>query len=105
MFHDTLPGSSIHIAVEDYDRKFAEIHKIAKDLFHEAVEHLSKKDSTELSSGLTVFNTLPSQARQEVVSTEKDGPCVVSVDVGSMCGEVQALQPQEGVQGQSTRVP
>lgn len=102
MFHDTLPGSSIHLAVEDYDRKFAEIHQTAKDLFHEAIKALSTDGSS--SRGLTIFNTLPSHARREIVCTDMDGPCVVTVGADSLCGEVQALQPQEGVQGQLTRL-
>jgi alpha-mannosidase len=95
MFHDTLPGSSIHLAVEDYDRKFTQIHKEAKDLFHEAIKAL-RGDKTS-SQEATFINTLPSLSRREIVPIGEDGWCVASVDARSMCSETQALQPDEGV--------
>lgn len=106
MFHDTLPGSSIHLAVEDYDRKFAEIHQTAKDLFHEAIEALHD-DRKRLFSEVSYINTLPSLPRREVVCS--GGWCVASVDMASLCGTTQDLQPNEGVTSgcisQTTPVP
>jgi alpha-mannosidase len=92
MFHDTLPGSSIHLAVEDYDRKFAKIHEIARDLFEEATKVLESN-----SGGASYFNTLPSHARREVVSSENGDPYVVELDNHTLCGEAESFSPTEGV--------
>lgn len=108
MFHDTLPGSSIHLAVEDYDRKFAEIHQTAKDLFYEAIEAL-RDDRKTSSSVVSYINTLPSLPRREVVCREDGRWSVASVDLASMCGTTQDLHPNEGVTSgctsQTTPVP
>jgi alpha-mannosidase len=96
MFHDTLPGSSIHIAVEDYDRKFAAIHKTATELFDEALRAL-RGDSDSKS----VINTLPSHPRKEVVSLGDGKLGVAEVDAHTLCGRAARYEPSEseGVTG------
>ena len=90
MFHDTLPGSSIHIAVEDYDRKFAAIHKTAKDLFDEATRALGGS-----SDSGSVINTLPSHPRREVVSLGNGEVGVAEVDAHTLCGRSKKYEPSE----------
>jgi alpha-mannosidase len=90
MFHDTLPGSSIHLAVEDYDRKFAAIHKTAKELFHDAAKamiELTRSGST------SVINTLPSHPRKEVVSLGDSRLGVAKVDIHELCAEAESYEP------------
>ena len=98
MFHDTLPGSSIHIAVDDYDRKFAAIHKTAKELVNEAAKALG--GSADFKS---VINTLPSHPRKEVVSLGNGGMGVAEVDAHTLCGTAERYEPSEseGVTGMS----
>lgn len=90
MFHDTLPGSSIHLAVEDYDRKFAVIHKTARDLFEEGVKALKGDSGPRM-----VINTLPSHVRREVAILGDGELGVVEIDAHSLCGEVQNYEPSE----------
>jgi len=100
MFHDTLPGSSIHLAVEDYDRKFAEIHRTAIDLFDEAVKALGGGQSDVKG----VINTLPSHPRREVVSLPDHYPRVATFHDGhTLYGETEKYEPgeSEGVTGMS----
>jgi hypothetical protein len=94
MFHDTLPGSSIHLAVEDYDRKFAKIHETARDLFDEAVKALGSSSAQESTQ---YINTLPSHARREVVHTEDSGPQVVDLGTHAISGEAEDFAPDIGV--------
>lgn len=92
MFHDTLPGSSIHIAVEDYDRKFAAIHKAAKELFDEARKALGGEPKTRL-----VINTLPSHARKEVISLGDGKFGVAELDPHMLTGNVESYElPESG---------
>jgi len=100
MFHDTLPGSSIHLAVEDYDRKFAEIHKAAIDLFDEAVKALGGGQSDVKG----VINTLPSHPRREVVSLPDHYPRVATFDGHTLYGETEEYEPgeSEGVTGMAS---
>jgi hypothetical protein len=90
MFHDTLPGSSIHLAVEDYDRKFAAIHETAKNLFHEGIKALEGESGSK-----SVINTLPSHARKEVVSFEDGKMGVAEFDAHTVCGKVERSEPSE----------
>ena len=101
MFHDTLPGSSIHIAVDDYDRKFAAIHKTAKELFDEATRALSGKSGSK-----SVINTLPSHPRKEVVSLENGEIGVAEIDIHTLCGKAERYEPSEseGVTGKSRKL-
>jgi hypothetical protein len=98
MFHDTLPGSSIHIAVEDYDRKFAAIHKTAKALFDEASRAL-----TGNSDSKSVINTLPSHPQEEAVSLGGGEVGVAEIDAHTLCGKAERYEPSgsEGVTGMS----
>jgi alpha-mannosidase len=98
MFHDTLPGSSIHIAVEDYDRKFAAIHKTAKELFDEATRALGGSSDSK-----SVINTLPSHPRKEVVSLGNGEVGVAEVNAHTICGKAEKYEPSEseGVTGMS----
>jgi len=98
MFHDTLPGSSIHIAVEDYDRKFAAIHKTAKELFDEAAKALGGSADSN-----SVINTLPSHPRKEVVSLGSGEVGVAETDAHTLCGKAERYEPSEskGVTGMS----
>lgn len=100
MFHDTLPGSSIHLAVEDYDRKFAEIHKTAIDLFDEALKALGGDKSNTKG----VINTLPSHPRREIVSLPDQYPRVATFDGHTLYGETEKYEPgeSEGVTGMSS---
>jgi alpha-mannosidase len=100
MFHDTLPGSSIHLAVEDYDRKFAAIHKLATNLFDEAVNAL---DGGSDSGSKGVVNTLPSHPRREIVSLPNQHPLVASFDGHTLFGQAEKYEPveSEGVTGVS----
>ena len=101
MFHDTLPGSSIHIAVDDYDRKFAAIHKTAKELFDEATRALSGD-----SDSMSVINTLPSHPRKEVVSLENGEMGVIDIGIHTLCGQAEKYEPSEseGVTGKSRKL-
>lgn len=101
MFHDTLPGSSIHIAVDDYDRKFALIHKTAKELFDEATRALSGNSGSK-----SVINTLPSHPRKEVVSLENGETGVVDIGIHTLCGKAEKYEPSksEGVTGKSRKL-
>ena len=101
MFHDTLPGSSIHIAVEDYDRKFAAMHKTAKELFDEATRALSGNSNNKL-----VINTLPSHPRKEVVSLGNGEIGVAEIDIHTLCGKAERYEPSEseGVTGKSRKL-
>lgn len=92
MFHDTLPGSSIHLAVEDYDRKFAAIHKTAIELFDEAINALGEERSSKSS---LVINTLPSQHRKEVVSLGDGKLGVADIDAHALCGKAEKYDPCE----------
>lgn len=100
MFHDTLPGSSIHLAVEDYDRKFAKIHETARELFEDATKALESKESE-----VSYLNTLPSHARREVISSEDGTPRVVDLAAHTLSGRAEDHSPAEGVTSESARVP
>lgn len=80
MFHDTLPGSSIHLAVEDYDKKFAWIKENGQELLNDALHALSTRTSSEAAP--MYLNTLPSYPRREVVALPDGSHEVVDLEEG-----------------------
>ena len=101
MFHDTLPGSSIHIAVDDYDRKFTAIHQTAKELFDKATRALSGNSDSK-----SVINTLPSHPRKEVISLGNGEIGVAEMGIHTLCGQAEKYEPleSEGVTGKSRKL-
>lgn len=85
MFHDTLPGSSIRLAVEDYDRKFAFIRHEAKAVLDEASRSL-----TNGTEGEHFVSFLPSITRHEVVTDEAGKLYIAAVDA---CGTSRLVPP------------
>lgn len=96
MFHDTLPGSSIHLAVEDYDRKFAAIHKTAEELFEEGLKALAGG-----ATSTSVLNTLPSHPRKEIVMIGDGELRVAEMDAHTLVSKAEQheLSESEGVTG------
>lgn len=98
MFHDTLPGSSIRLAVEDYDAAFRKIRETGKKLLEDAGTAL--QDSDNATKQMAIVNTLPGYARREVIALPDGELRVVEVDSGELCGKVSALTPKTAVRGE-----
>ena len=103
MFHDTLPGSSIRLAVEDYDKEFAKILQTAREMKDSAVRALQSRSGNGPSQN-AVLNTLPGFERREMVHTGGGEYKLVTAKVGELQGRVTRLDPNQAVSGKSSRV-
>lgn len=103
MFHDTLPGSSVRIAVEDYDKEFAKILQTGQEMKDSALRAL-QSHSTRTSTETTVLNTLPGIARHEMVQINGGEYKLVTGDIGELHGSVTRLEPKQVVSSE-WRVP
>ena len=94
MFHDTIPGSSIRLAVEDYDREFAKILATAQELKDSALRALQSRSG---NAGPAVLNTLPGVARHEVVEVTGGQYQLVKAKAGDLHGQVASVDASSGV--------
>ncbi|ORX40242.1 alpha-mannosidase [Kockovaella imperatae] len=94
MFHDTLPGSSIRLAVEDYDREFAKIQMAATEMKDSAIRALQSRTT---GSTKAVINTLPGLSRSEVVEISGGDYKVITAGVGDLHGREVAVQADQAV--------
>lgn len=99
MFHDTLPGSSIRLAVEDYDKAFAELLSNGKELLNAAVKALSSR--LRDTSDFTVLNMLPGVSRRELVEIKGDYQ-LAEATAGSLAATLAPSQSVKGVSGRSS---
>ena len=97
MFHDTLPGSSIRLAVEDYEQAFKEIHATGNEIRDSALKALQAK-SKSLNTG-RIINTLPGVARSECIEIEGQVR-VVEAEAGQLLASVSSDSFDEGVSGE-----
>lgn len=96
MFHDTLPGSSIRLAVEDYDASFKRILETGHELFKSALVALEGSDD---SHETVVLNTLHGVSRREVVPISSGEMKVAEVSNTQLCGTINEFKPENGVTG------
>lgn len=97
MFHDTLPGSSIRLAVEDYDATFRKIREIGLELFNSAQVAL---EGSQKSEEPVVLNTLCGFPRREVVPLLNGELRVADVSPHQLCGKLGQYKPTRGVTGE-----
>ena len=90
MFHDTLPGSSIRLAVDDYDLKFAKIKETGQELVDNALRALESDSGKHQPC---VLNTLPGLARKEIVTPPGGGMLVAEASAGAICGTAKSYSP------------
>ena len=58
-FHDCLPGSSIEMCYDDSDKCYAEVYKIGRKAFKEALDALGYNEESTSPSNAYALNTLP----------------------------------------------
>ena len=103
MFHDTLPGSSIRLAVLDYDKEFAKILQTAREMKDSAVRALQSRSANGRAQ-TAVLNTLPGVERHEMVQMGGGEYKLVTADVGELQGSVTRLDSEQAATGESHRV-
>ena len=101
MFHDTLPGSSIRLAVEDYEAAFRQILETGSEIRDSALKALQSRSKDMRTDA--VINTLPGVARSEFM--EIDGQVqLVEAKAGQLLASVSSEVLEEGVSGKSSPV-
>ena len=94
MFHDTLPGSSIRLAVEDYDKAFAGVLAAGKDMLKSAIRALGSR--LRDTSDTTILNTLPGIPRCEFVK-HQGKLSVAQASTGDLTAKVTPVKVRRGV--------
>ena len=103
MFHDTIPGSSIRLAVEDYDREFAKILETGHEMKASAIKAMQSRVHHDNGQDF-VLNTLPGIARREAVHIRGDNYKVFGAGVGELQAEMMPVHPEQAVTGEGCLV-
>lgn len=96
MFHDTLSGSSIRLAVKDYDATFRKIQETGNELLRSTILAL---ESPLKSEGAVVLNTMVGIPRRQVIRLPSGDLGIAETSGSHLSGSIEYLAPASGVTG------